>query len=210
MNTSGNKQLSLVNTVSKSLKKNNLSLKLSGNSQWNQMPFFNGTQKDLSRSFSTYQLLGLSAVPIKWLDLDVGLQYEYTRRESKQMPAIDNSLWSVDIKSALYLPKDFRISFNITQRLIEGFGADLQKPFIINGTAEKRVFKRKNGMIGIMLVDMLKQNISPVRQYTTLGYQDRITNRKSRFVQLQFLWEPQIWTASKYKTEVRKGDGAFK
>src|SRR5690606_32405816 len=112
-----NKQLSLVNTVSKSLKKNNLSLKLSGNSQWNQMPFYNGPQKDLSQSFSTYQLLGLSAVPNKWLDLDVGLQYEYARRGSRHMPSIDNSLWSFDVKSALYLPKDFRLSLNLTQRL---------------------------------------------------------------------------------------------
>lgn len=210
LNASGDKQLMLVNTLSKSFGK--WSLKLNGNSQWTQMPFFNYEIEDLSKSLSTSQVFSLSAMLNKWLDLDMGTRYEYSKRASKIIRHVNNSMWSFDLKSNIYLPKNFRFSFNVTQRLIDGFGSATSnnKPFVVNGNIEKRIFKRKNAILSLAIIDLLKQNIYPVRQYTTFGYQDRITNQNSRFFQLQFLWEPQNWKASKFRTDTRKGDGSFK
>lgn len=211
MNTQGNRNFTLNNILSKSFGKNVWLVKLEGLSQWNQTPFYNGETKDIAKTNQLLQILGISTSFLKFMDIEIGARYEYQSRESQTMSRRKNNLLSVDIKSALYITKDFRVSFNMTQRNLEGFGINEDRSlFVFNSSIEKRIFKRKNAVIAISCIDLFKQNIYPVRQYDTFGYQDRFSNTNSRFFKFQFLWEPQMWKSSKFKSGIRAGDGSFK
>lgn len=126
-------------------------------------------------------------------------------------PAIVNTFQTAGMDAQFYLPFELQIR-TFVGSYTQDFALTARKShrWIINANVEKRLFKKKDAMLSLLLMDALRENGEIAYQGSSRGYSTMKTNSNSRYVLVQFSWQPQIWTKSRYdKGKGRQGDGTF-
>ena len=122
-----------------------------------------------------------------------------------------NNNFYANLKLGFYLPKDWSINLDFSQSAY--YSTNLMSnhsPFVLNANIEKRIFKNRNGLVSIVVMDAARQNAVTNYSSTNMGFINTVTNMDSRYYLLQLSYRPEIFGKSKYdKGKGRAGDGSF-
>lgn len=214
VNLDGGKRQSHYINLTKTIKGMNSTLTYSSNIMNNENPYLANGKQELRKSLMHQHTLSFFYSPVKWLDITPELRYR--GNEDRNTLATSggktfNNLFYGELKLGFYLSKDFAINTNLSQSVWETTNImSNTRPFVLNGNIEKRVFKQKNGIISLVVMDAARQNAFTSYTSSDFGYTNTLTNLDSRYFLLQFSWQPQIWGKSKHDTgKGRRGDGSF-
>lgn len=200
--------------LTKILSKINSTINLSASVNVANSPYLAANSLEERSSLQQSYELSVFYYPFKWLELTPNLNYNsITDKNSIAMLNREtfNRVLLNNLKLGLYLATDWAVNLNISQSLYHTSGVmDNVSPFVFNANVEKRIFKRKNALISLVVMDLNHKNIVTNYSSSDLGYTNMITNRNSRYYLFQFSWKPQAWGKSKYDNgQGRKGDGSF-
>jgi hypothetical protein len=82
----------------------------------------------------------------------------------------------------------YDFNYTLNQGLTGGVDQDLA---IMNGSLEKQLFKKKNGIIRLQAFDLLSQNSNINRSVSANSIIDTRSNRLTRYFLLTFTWRIQ-------------------
>ena len=109
-----------------------------------------------------------------------------------------NSIINIESNFSLYIQKDLILNSQISFLNQDNTNKEsVRNSYIINGSIEKRIFKKKNGSISISYMDFLKDNYISRFTSNEFGYVNTMVDKNSRYFLLQFAWKPQQWTKGK-------------
>jgi hypothetical protein len=211
-NVNGDYTINNYYTASKTLKDNKYILKLNGNLTYNNSIFISNGLKTIGKSSTIGEELSLSATPTKWLDINPNVKIEYNQINYSlaAFSSIKSTITEFNVYGNAHLTKLWLFGFDMGKSLVSGISTNItNNPFIINFNFEKRMFKNKDAILSLAVMDMLKQNNFISRSILTNGFVDSKTNTNSRYFLLQFSWSPQKFTAGNNAGKRRQRDGSF-
>ncbi|TCC97792.1 outer membrane beta-barrel protein [Pedobacter hiemivivus] len=212
INSDGDYNLTSFYNIVKPFTNARYSVSLDGSVNYvNAISMNNGLQ-NVGKTFIAIQDINLNATPVHWLEINPGLKFRLNRT-AFTLPGfseINSTVTEFNTNGKLYFSKLWVFGFDAGKSLVRGLTASgAQNPFIVNMNIEKRMFKQKNGMLSLLLMDALKQNNLVSRNLTTNGFVDSRSNTNSRYFLLQFSWSPQSWSAGSNAGKARSRDGMF-
>ncbi|PWG81844.1 outer membrane beta-barrel protein [Pararcticibacter amylolyticus] len=172
-------------------------------------------RKNESTTWTFSQRLGPQINPVEWLEVNPNVSYIYTKADftlSSNNSRVNN--FAINGDGRIYIHQTWLFSFSASKNYVSGINANqTSNPFVINTGFEKQFFKRKNGAISLQCFDLLKQNNFVNRTISDYSRTDVKTNALSRYVMLNFRWQPQKWSGSPRgrsgRQMMRRGDGSF-
>jgi len=212
MNSDGDYSLTGIYNITKSFTEARYSVSFNGSVNYANAISMNNGLQNVGKTYMAIQYINLSATPVHWLEINPGLKFR-ADRTAFTLPGfseINSSVTEFNTNGKLYFSKLWVFGFDAGKSLVRGLTAGgTQNPFIVNMNIEKRMFKQKNGMLSLLLMDALKQNNLVSRNLTANGFVDSRSNTNSRYFLLQFSWTPQHWGAGKNVGKARQRDGMF-
>lgn len=125
---------------------------------------------------------------------------------------IKQQILSLNLNSVYYYKTNQSISYSLSQGFVSGVDNNQNnKPLILNAMY-KRKFKKGNGELSFSVYDAFKQNNFIVRNFSSEGFKEVLTNTNSRYFMIGFVYNLQKWNSVKSKTGEpikRRGDGSF-
>lgn len=212
INADGDYNLTGIYNITKSFTDSRYSVSFNGSVNYANAISMNNELKNIGKTYMAVQYINLSATPVHWLDINPGLRFRLNKT-AFSLPGfseINSTTSEFNINGKVYFTKLWVFGFDAGKSLVRGLTVGGTKnPFIVNMNIEKRMFKQKNGMLSLLLMDALKQNNLVSRNLTTNGFVDNRSNINSRYFLLQFSWTPQQWSAGKNAGKARQRDGMF-
>ncbi|RQO66331.1 hypothetical protein DBR43_29350 [Pedobacter sp. KBW06] len=212
VNSNGDYNLMTYYSVSKSFEDSRYAIQMNGTLNYSNSISMSNGLRNTGKTYTISQFLSFSATPVSWLDLSPGIKFNLNRTAFTLagFPKISSSITGFNAHGNLYFSKLLVFGFDVGKSLVRGLSVNgTQNPFIVNLSIEKRMFKQKNGMLSLVLMDALKQNNITSRNLTANGFVDSRPNMNSRYFLVQFSWNPQQWSAGKNAEKARKRDGMF-
>lgn len=212
INADGDYNLTGVYNIAKSFADARYSVSFNGSVNYANAISINNGLKNVGKTYMAIQYINLSATPVHWLDINPGLRFRLNKTAFSLagFSEINSTVTELNTNGKLYFTKLWVFGFDAGKSLVRGLTTGgTQNPFIVNMNIEKRMFKQKNGMLSLLLMDALKQNNLVSRSLTTNGFVDSRSNTNSRYFLLQFSWTPQQWSAGKNAGKSRRRDGMF-
>lgn len=155
-----------------------------------------------SRAITTKSFkIGLLSNFYPWLEFNPSFNY-YIYEDKNGISSFEkkyfNSLINIESNFSLYIQKDLILNSQISFLNQDNTNKEsVRNSYIINGSIEKRIFKKKNGSISISYMDFLKDNYISRFTSNEFGYVNTMVDKNSRYFLLQFAWKPQQWTKGK-------------
>ncbi|RAJ06526.1 outer membrane beta-barrel protein [Chitinophaga skermanii] len=213
LNIDGNRTTNAMLNLSKNLKKLNVTIKYDASFMNNRYVSFNNGTQLINLSKTRRHGLTMELSPLKWLDLSPAFAYNNTSSKNNSVNGLQpyNRDFSAYLAAKIFLPANFSMEMNAKQNIMRGTNLLTNtSPFVMNANIEKRIFKKKDGIISFVVMDAFQQNIATGMVNFDNGYTNTRTNGNSRYFLLQFSWQPQTWGKSSFMTGQRRGDGSFK
>ncbi|WP_158538517.1 TonB-dependent receptor [Chitinophaga skermanii] len=188
------------------------SVKFEGRWNRSKMISFFDKGRNIARGLQLNHTLTFSGTPISWLDVNLAAQWEQnnSKHSLPLFPTVEYAKKAVNLYGKLFFTKTFLMGFDINQSFYESEDATLNRqPFVVGMNIEKRVFRQKNGVVSLLVMDLFKQYQVVNRRLLMNGYVDIQSNTNSRFFMLQFSWSPQQWSGGKNMNKERRNDGSF-
>jgi len=215
LNMEGGDQSNVNLTMTKLFVKINSTLKFNSSIMYSNNPYMsNGKAENRQSTIQTYNL-SMFYSPMKWLDITTELRYQGMHDKNSLAMTNNgetyNNNFYANLKLGFYLPKDWSINLDFSQSAY--YSTNLMSnhsPFVLNANIEKRIFKNRNGLVSIVVMDAARQNAVTNYSSTNMGFINTVTNMDSRYYLLQLSYRPEIFGKSKYdKGKGRAGDGSF-
>lgn len=190
-----------------------LNLQFNGMIRQSDNPYFLNSELELRKSLSQYWETEFLFNPKEWLEINGGLSYSSaTDKNTASKTKTYNQLFNATTTLKLFLGETWNINLYFQQNLNKTSNvANKMSPTILNMNIEKRIFKQKNGIISLVVMDLARQNYLLNYNSFDNGYQQTFTNKNSNYFILQFSWRPEFWGKSKFdKGNGRNGNGSFK
>jgi hypothetical protein len=212
INANGDYSVTAYYNGTKSFSDSRYAINFMGSLNYANSVSMNNGLRNIGKIYTIAQSLGLNATPLDWLEINprLKLNLSRTRFTLSGFREINTSITEFNTFGKVYVTKLLVFGFDIGKNLVQGLSTNgTPNPFIVNVNLEKRMFKPKNGMLSLVLMDALKQNNLASRTLTTNGYIDSRSNLNSRYFLLQFSWNPQQWSGGKNAGKARQRDGMF-
>jgi len=189
-----------------------LNLQFIGSLRQSHNPYYLNSELELRKSLSQNWETKLIFNAKKWFELTTSLSYSSDiDRNTASVNKTYNQLFDANINLKLFFG-DWNINAYFQQNLNQTSNfADKMSPSILNMNIEKRIFKQKNGIISLVVMDLARENY--LLEYSSFdnGYQQTFTNKNSNYFMVQFSWRPEYWGKSKFdNNKGRTGNGSFK
>ncbi|WP_167398254.1 TonB-dependent receptor [Flavobacterium crocinum] len=190
-----------------------LNLQFNGTFKQSDNPYFLNSELALRKSLSQLWETNFIFNPKEWMEINGGLSYSSdTDHNTASTAKTYNQLFNATTTLKLFLGETWNINLYFQQNLNKTSNvANKMSPTILNMNIEKRIFKQKNGIISLVVMDLARQNYLLNYNSFDNGYQQTFTNKNSNYFILQFSWRPEFWGKSKFdKGNGRNGNGSFK
>jgi hypothetical protein len=210
VNANGDYSLMGYYNVSKSFENVHYAIKINGMANYFNSVSMNDGLKNIGKTWGLTQQAVFETTPVHWLDVNPGIKFIFNRT-AFSLPGfsgIHSGITEFNVYGKAYLSKVFVFGFDAGKSLVRGFN-DTHNPFIVNLNLERRIFKQKNGIVSVVLMDALKQNNFFSRTLMSNGFVDSHSNPDSRYFLLQFSWSPQHWSAGSNAGKARARNGMF-
>lgn len=174
-----------------------------GNITYNNNISFISNVKNKGRNWLVGQRFATDIKIRKWLETTVGVNYSLNNSKYSLLKELnsDASTWTLSNSTRLFLPANFKFSFEIDQTINSGFASNVNSnPLIIGSTLEKSFFKKQNASIKLQAFDLLNQNTNVNRSVTGSSITDTRTNRLGRYVMLSF-----VFRLNKFNAQAQQG-----
>lgn len=163
---------------------------LGGNITYNNNISFIEGVKDRGANFLVGQRFATDIKIKKWLETSAGVNYTLNSSKYKVSTQLnsDATAWTLTHSSRFFLPKNFRLNYDIDQSFNTGYAANVNSsPLIINAGIEKAFFKKQNASLKLQAFDLLDQNTSINRTVTGNSITDTRSNKLGRYYLLSFI-----------------------
>ena len=145
-----------------------------------------------ARTLTLTQTEGISYTYKEKIDIGLRASLSYSRaRYDSALKAPDQDFWSQTYSADMTfnLPKDFvfetDFDYYITTGQTNGYNTNVP---LLNTSISKLMFKNKAGQLKFEVHDLLNQNQSLTRNFSTNGYEDVRTNVIQRYFMLSFTY----------------------
>lgn len=212
-NIDGQKSRMINFNFGKSLSIFDSNIQLNGYISQSDNPYFLNEALEMRKSTMQNWKADFMFHPKKWLEITTTLEYlSQVDRNSASPVKTFNQLFKGNLNLNLYFAKTWNMNFYLEQNINHISNSEQKMtPFVLNMNIEKRIFKKENGIISFVIMDLTKQNYLVNYTSSDNGYQQSLTNRNSNYFLLQFSWQPQMWGKSQFDNgQGRKGNGSFK
>lgn len=127
----------------------------------------------------------------KWLETTIAVNFNLNSAQYSIQKELNSKTigWVLSNTSRIFLPKNFRINYDLEKNLNTGYanGVDAQ-PFIINAGMEKAFLKDEKLSLRLKGYDLLNQNKNISRTVTANSISDIRTNRLQRYFMLSVVY----------------------
>ena len=160
-NLDGARQSNNQINLAKNITKFNSSIRYVGSLQLIKSPFLQENQLYSFSSELQSHTLSFQLTPAKWVDLSPSYQFERNKDNNSLMlegPAIVNTFQTAGMDAQFYLPFELQIR-TFVGSYTQDFALTARKShrWIINANVEKRLFKKKDAMLSLLLMDALRE-----------------------------------------------------
>lgn len=148
---------------------------------------------------------------IKWLELSTSVRYNLNYASfTIPQPATQQSSWTLSSDARFDFGKGWIVRWDFDYIINQGLAAGVQQNIaLLNGSLEKEIFKKKNGIIKLAGFDVFKQNTNVNRNITSNYITDTRTNRLTQYFMLSFTYRLNKFkgTPPPQRNNFRRGDG---
>ena len=141
-------------------------------------------QKNRGANWLLSQRLSSDIKIKKWLETTIGGSYSLNSTHYSLQKALNNdaSTWTLQNSSRLFLPKNFRVNYDMEKNFNKGFANAVNAaPFIINAGIEKSFGKKEQFALQLQGFDLLNENQNISRSVTASAITDSRVNRLRRY-----------------------------
>jgi len=134
----------------------------------------------------------------KWLETTIGGSYNLNSTHYSLQKALNNDAigWTFFHSVRIFLPKGFRINYDLEKDLNSGYVGQVQaNPFIINASIEKSFMKNERLSLKLQGLDLLDQNQNINRSVTANSITDSRVNRLKRYFLLTAIFRLSKFSA---------------
>ncbi|SHM78101.1 Carboxypeptidase regulatory-like domain-containing protein [Chitinophaga jiangningensis] len=207
-NVDGETKMMVYYNLTKTISYHSLSLKLDGQLLRNRMIYLTDHVADHTITMMNLNTFTATLTPWQWLDFNFASGLEWNR--GNRFAALNSTRARFNIYGTAYLTPEWLVGFDISKKLEHSSDNALNRsPLVVGLNMEKRIFRQKNGVISVVVMDLLRQDNAVARQLLMNGYRDIPSSHNSRYFLLQFSWSPQRWTGGRNAGKVRRNDGSF-
>lgn len=135
----------------------------------------------------------------KWLETTIGGSYSLNSTHYSLQKALNNdaSTWTIQHSSRLFLPKNFRVNYDMEKNFNAGFASTVNAaPFIINASVEKSFGKKEQLALKLQGFDLLNENQNISRSVTASAITDSRVNRLRRYYLLTAIYRLNKFSGS--------------
>ena len=135
-----------------------------------------------------------------WLELGAGIGYslndvQYKNPGGTAITGLQNTssnAWTFSNNASVDIPKGWVLRYDFDYTLNNGIASSInQNLAIMNGSIEKQVFKKKNGIIKLAAFDLFNQNTNVNRSVNANAITDTRSNRLTRYFLLTLTYRLQ-------------------
>ena len=136
----------------------------------------------------------------EWLELGTGVSYslndnKYKSPAGKALAGFQNTTsnaWTLSSNINVNFTKTLALKYDFDYTINSGLANGLNKNLaIMNASLEKQLFKKKNGILKLAVLDLFKQNSNISRNVTGTSIVDSRTNRLTRYFIATFTYRLQ-------------------
>jgi hypothetical protein len=136
----------------------------------------------------------------EWLELGTGVSYslndnKYKSPAGKALTGFQNTTsnaWTLSSNINVNFTKTLALKYDFDYTINSGLANGLNKNLaIMNASLEKQLFKKKNGILKLAVLDLFKQNSNISRNVTGTSIVDSRTNRLTRYFIATFTYRLQ-------------------
>jgi Outer membrane protein beta-barrel family/CarboxypepD_reg-like domain len=136
----------------------------------------------------------------EWLQLGTGIGYslndvQYKNPDGTAVKGLQNtssSAWTFSNNASIDIPKGWVLRYDFDYTLNSGIASSISRNLaIMNGSIEKQVFKKKNGIIKLAAFDLFNQNTNVNRSVNANAIVDTRSNRLTRYFMLSLTYRLQ-------------------
>lgn len=136
---------------------------------------------------------------IKWLEMNTGVRYNlnYADFTLSTSPTTKQSTWTLSNDVRIDFGKGFILRWDFDYLLNQGLAEGVQQNIaLLNGSLEKELFKKKNGIIRLAAFDIFKQNTNVSRNVSSNFITDTRVNRLTQYFMLSFTYRLNKFTGN--------------
>lgn len=169
-----------------------------GNIIFNNNISYLGDKRNAGANWVVGQRLSSDIKIKKWLESSVGINFNLNRTRYNIQKTLNSDAigWTLSHSSRIFLPKNFRINYDLEKDLNSGYSNSVNaEPFIINASIEKEFFKNQQLTLKFQGLDMLNQNQNLSRSVTANSITDTRVNRLQRYFMLTAIYRLNKFSA---------------
>jgi hypothetical protein len=128
---------------------------------------------------------------LSWLELSTGARYNlnYATFTLPSSPKQNQSTWTLSSDARFDFGKGWILRWDFDYTINRGLAAGVQRDIaLLNGSLEKEMFKKKNGVLKLAGFDIFKQNTNISRSVNGTNITDIQVNRLTQYFMLSFTY----------------------
>jgi hypothetical protein len=172
---------------------------LNGNINYSNNINLIDNQKNIGKNWVVTQGYTLEINHKDWLEFSTGANYnlnsvKYSKPGTNNITLQNDqySSWNITGSINIDFPKSWVLKFDFDYVINQGLtGAIGRNIAILNGSLEKQLFAKKNGILRLQAYDFFNQNLNINRTISANSIIDSRSNRLSRYVMASFIYRIQ-------------------
>jgi hypothetical protein len=128
---------------------------------------------------------------LSWLELSTGARYNLNHATFTlpSSPKQNQSTWTLSSDARFDFGKGWILRWDFDYTINRGLAAGVQRDIaLLNGSREKEMFKKKNGVLKLTGFDIFKQNTNISRSVNGTNITDIQVNRLTQYFMLSFTY----------------------